>query len=331
MPHPRIRRYLRHGTLPQLAVFEASARLASFTGAGRRAPSRAAHGLGADPQALARPSARRCSSRSGGRSTSPRPAAACRRAARTLFGVLDDLEGDSAPSARARRRPPVARGLRCRRAFPRAPAGAVRRAPSRGRRDAHDRQSRRARPAHRVRRRRPHAVRADRPRTRRWSARRFSANPLVVMAPPSSDPLAQARRIAFSRVARRTFVMREPGSATRAADGAGVRARAGCAPRVRMTLSSHHAVREAVRAGHGLALLPAHAFGPDDERAGLAALDVDGLPAARRLAVRVSGGGRAVSHGAGLPRPRASESARLADAAASPVERPCRPAIPVAA
>ena len=31
MPQSRIHRYLRHGTLPQLAVFEASARLKSFT------------------------------------------------------------------------------------------------------------------------------------------------------------------------------------------------------------------------------------------------------------------------------------------------------------
>ena len=33
MPHARIRRYLRHGMLPQLAVFEASVRLGSFTSA----------------------------------------------------------------------------------------------------------------------------------------------------------------------------------------------------------------------------------------------------------------------------------------------------------
>ena len=31
MPQSKIRRYLRHGTLPQLSVFEAVARLASFT------------------------------------------------------------------------------------------------------------------------------------------------------------------------------------------------------------------------------------------------------------------------------------------------------------
>ena len=31
MPHSRIRRYLKHGILPQFAVFEASARLGSFT------------------------------------------------------------------------------------------------------------------------------------------------------------------------------------------------------------------------------------------------------------------------------------------------------------
>ena len=31
MPQPNIRRFLKHGTLPQLRVFEASARLGSFT------------------------------------------------------------------------------------------------------------------------------------------------------------------------------------------------------------------------------------------------------------------------------------------------------------
>ena len=34
MPHNEIRRYLRHGTLPQLRVFEAVARLGSYTRAG---------------------------------------------------------------------------------------------------------------------------------------------------------------------------------------------------------------------------------------------------------------------------------------------------------
>ena len=31
MPQPDIRRYMKHGTLPQLRVFEASARLGSLT------------------------------------------------------------------------------------------------------------------------------------------------------------------------------------------------------------------------------------------------------------------------------------------------------------
>ena len=34
MPQSKIRRYLRHGMLPQLSVFEAVARLGSFTRAG---------------------------------------------------------------------------------------------------------------------------------------------------------------------------------------------------------------------------------------------------------------------------------------------------------
>ena len=48
MSQPDIRRYFRHGTLPQLRLFEATARLGSFARAARGTAHGAADGFGAD-------------------------------------------------------------------------------------------------------------------------------------------------------------------------------------------------------------------------------------------------------------------------------------------
>lgn len=112
------------------------------------------------------------------------------------------------------------------------------------------------------------------PVVRQWVA----ANPFVVMA-AHDDPFARERDIPFAQMAERASALREPGSATRALTER-LFAAHGLRPRARFTLSSHHAVREAVRAGDGLAVLPRDAWCAESDADGLVALDVQGFPVA---------------------------------------------------
>ncbi len=101
-------------------------------------------------------------------------------------------------------------------------------------------------------------------------------NPLVVVA-RADHPLAAERHIAFARFAGEPFLMREAGSGTREA-AVGVFARHGLAPKVRMELSSNEAIREAILAGMGVSILSRYTLGIEPEPGGLACLDVEGFP-----------------------------------------------------
>lgn len=273
MRHSRIRRFLRHGTLPQLAAFEASARHASFTQAGRElhyaqpsvsAQIRKLTDCVGTP--LFEPAGRGIRLTEAGRRLHARCA--------ELFAVLEALEGDLA----ALRAPGTGR-------LAIGTCGAAERFV--------------AREAARFGERHPgievtlavgnHAQLAarlaqgdddlalmadapsDAPLVRQWVA----AQPYVVVA-AAGDPLARERQVAFARLAGRPFVLREAGSATRAL-AERLFAAHGVRPQARLTLSTHAAVRAAVEAGDGLAILPApvRSEGPDDA---LAVLDVDGFP-----------------------------------------------------
>jgi DNA-binding transcriptional LysR family regulator len=101
-------------------------------------------------------------------------------------------------------------------------------------------------------------------------------NPLVVFAPPN-HPLRAARAIPLERLAQEPFLMREPGSGTR------LRAmqcfeRRGVAPRIRLELGTDEAIKEAVLAGLGVAILPRFTYGLEPESQRLICLDVEGFP-----------------------------------------------------
>lgn len=284
MRHSRIRRYLRHGTLPQLAMFEASARLASFTRAGRELHC-AQPTVSAQIRKLSECVGAPLFAQEGRQIRLTEAGRRLHARCAELFDVLEALEGDLA----ALRGP----GGGC---LSVAACGASERFL------AHE--------LARFGERHPdidvtlvtgnHAQLAERIAAglddlalvtqpppvavvRQWVA----ANAYAIMA-AADDPLADARAIPFERVAQRAFVLREPGSATRTLTER-VFAAHGSQPRARFTLSTHHAVRDAVRAGDGLALLPHAAFGTEDSDGALVALDVVGfpLPAEWHLVYRV--------------------------------------------
>ena len=114
------------------------------------------------------------------------------------------------------------------------------------------------------------------PEGREVVAQAVVPNPLVVFA-GAEHPLAREQDIPFARLAAEPFIMREPGSGTRMII-LRLFARHGIVPQIRMELASDEAIREAVVAGLGVAILPRYALGLDPLLTKLVSLDVDGFP-----------------------------------------------------
>ena len=104
---------------------------------------------------------------------------------------------------------------------------------------------------------------------------RLLPNPMMVFA-SAGHPLANDKKIAFARLAQEPLLVREPGSGTRQVTDRVFREH-GVTPVIRMELGSNEAIRESIRAGLGLSILSRYAIGFDIE-AGLVALDVEGFP-----------------------------------------------------
>jgi len=94
---------------------------------------------------------------------------------------------------------------------------------------------------------------------------------------PAGHPLAAVRAIDPAMLAGESFILREPGSATRRV-AEELCAQWGIAPRVRMELASNEAIEQAVEDGLGIAFLSCHVVGADVAEKGLCALEVEGLP-----------------------------------------------------
>jgi DNA-binding transcriptional LysR family regulator len=116
---------------------------------------------------------------------------------------------------------------------------------------------------------------------------RLMPNPLFVYA-RDDHPLAGRSGIPFSEVANQPFLMREPGSGTRAVAEAAFAAH-GLAPIVRMELESNEAIKQAIVGGLGVSILSRHTMAPETRRGRIAALDVEGFPVEREwFLVRLS-------------------------------------------
>ncbi|CAB1129094.1 RuBisCO operon transcriptional regulator [Candidatus Hydrogenisulfobacillus filiaventi] len=107
----------------------------------------------------------------------------------------------------------------------------------------------------------------------------FLVNELVVIAGPDHR-LAGQHRIPLQELEQETFLLREPGSGTRATAErffaeAGVRLRAG------MELGSNSAIKQAVANGLGIAVIPRRAIALELEAGRLVVLDVQGFPRLR--------------------------------------------------
>ncbi len=103
----------------------------------------------------------------------------------------------------------------------------------------------------------------------------FQSNALVVIA-PASHPLAKEKSIPWRAIAGEGLILREVGSGTRIATERYL-AKLGHTFTHRMTIASNEAIKHAVLARLGLAIIPAHTLAEGDLN-NLVLLDVQGFP-----------------------------------------------------
>lgn len=111
------------------------------------------------------------------------------------------------------------------------------------------------------------------------SAESFLENPLVVIAAPG-HPLAQLKRVKFTRLAEETFLSRESGSGTRSAMER-VFAEHRIQPHISMEMETNEAIKQAVQAGMGLGILSLHSIELELETGRLVLLNVEHFPLLR--------------------------------------------------
>ncbi|HWI15459.1 MAG TPA: LysR substrate-binding domain-containing protein, partial [Burkholderiales bacterium] len=104
---------------------------------------------------------------------------------------------------------------------------------------------------------------------------RILPNPFFVYA-RADHPLAHQRGIAFDQLAQEPIIVREKGSGTRLLTDR-LFAQHGCKPRVIMEVASDEGIKEAILAGAGVSILSRHALGFEPSRQ-LTMLDVEGFP-----------------------------------------------------
>jgi DNA-binding transcriptional LysR family regulator len=108
-------------------------------------------------------------------------------------------------------------------------------------------------------------------------------HPHVIIA-ASDHPLAKLKLIKPARLKDEVFLVREPGSGTRAlmekffAD-------AGIAPRIGMQISSNETIKQAVIAGLGIAFISGHTVDSSLVTHSLSILPVEGLPIIRQWCI----------------------------------------------
>jgi LysR family transcriptional regulator, low CO2-responsive transcriptional regulator len=108
----------------------------------------------------------------------------------------------------------------------------------------------------------------------------FMENPLVVLAAPD-HPLAGKKRISLKRLAQEPWLMREAGSGTRIAIEKLFASR-GIELRPRLELGSNEAVKQAILSGLGISALSLHTLAVKGEREQFAVLNAEGFPIRRQ-------------------------------------------------
>jgi LysR family transcriptional regulator, low CO2-responsive transcriptional regulator len=273
MPQRKIRRYLRHGTFPQLSVFEAVARLGSFTRA-------------AEELYMAQPTVsvqiKKLTETIGlpvleqvGKSVRLTPVGRELQAVCSdIFGTMtrfeqkvSDMRGMQTGSLH------VAASTVAKYFASRSLAAFLKQHPGI---DAKMHVGHRQSLLNRIGENADDLyLMMDPPSSDEVVSLRLLPNPIMVFA-SAEHPLATAKKTPFARIAQEPLLVREPGSGTRMTTDRLFREH-NIAPNIRMELGSNEAIRESIRSGLGISILSRHAIGFDIEP-GLVMLDVEGFP-----------------------------------------------------
>jgi DNA-binding transcriptional LysR family regulator len=108
----------------------------------------------------------------------------------------------------------------------------------------------------------------------------LQANKLVVIAHPK-HPLANQKTISLEKLSREQFILREPGSGTRASTEK-IFAKSNLEMQVVMELSDNGAIKQAVAAGIGLAVISKATLELELKTGQLVMLEVEGFPVKRQ-------------------------------------------------
>ncbi|SAL77184.1 LysR family transcriptional regulator [Caballeronia peredens] len=111
------------------------------------------------------------------------------------------------------------------------------------------------------------------------TAEPLAYHPHVIVA-PLSHPLRHAQRFDLQELAGDTFLLREPGSGTRAVAEHVFRQNL-FVPARSVTLGSNETIKQAVMAGMGVSLISLHTLGLELRTGEIAVLDVNGTPVER--------------------------------------------------
>ena len=277
MPQSRIRRYLRHGTLPQLAVFEASARLASFTRAAEElhmAQPTVSAQIRKLTETVGLPLFEQIGKQIYLTAAGHRTHEHCRKIFAALAELDHALAGLRGLSSGVLR---VASGTPGQLLMPRLVATFADRHPGldialrmHNRRDLIERLAANEDDLY---------VFANPPDDRELVRQAVASHALVVVA-RADHPLALGRGIPLADLADASFFVRERGSGTRMTVEQAFAAQ-GLVPRFRLEMTNDAGIRDGIRAGLGVGLLTrAPGDGTDD---GLVELDVEGFPLAQTL------------------------------------------------
>jgi len=271
---PEIRRYLKHGTLPQLRVFEASARLGSFTRAAEElhiAQPTASVQIRKLSETVGLPLFEQVGKRVYLTDAGECLYAGCHEVFRALSALEERLNGLCAVERGHLRLAVTSTGKYF---APRILGAFIQRYPAvDASLEIHNRKAL-----------------IDRLDNNKDDLYIFAAplgredvvtqallpNPLVIFA-RDDHPLAEARRIAFERIAEEPFLMREPGSGIRLLTMK-LFEQHGLAPKIRLELSTDEAINEAILAGLGVSIMSRFKLGLGPERSRLICLDVEGFP-----------------------------------------------------
>ena len=274
MPHPNIRRFLKHGTLPQLRVFEASARLRSFARAAQElhmAQPTASVQIKKLTETVGFPLFEQVGKRIYLTDAGQRVYAGCNdvfRAFSSLEETLAEMRGlDSghlqlAATSTAKYFAPRLLG-----AFIQRYPGVETSLQIHNRSTLIERLGNNEDDLYMF---------AEPPDQQEVMVQAILPNPLVVFA-RSDHPLAGEKSVTLARLAEEPFLMREPGSGTRMVT-LKLFEQHGLTPKVRMELSTNEAIREAILAGLGVSILSRYTLGLEPEQTKLICLDVEGFP-----------------------------------------------------